>query len=625
MSWRRVSAGRRWGRVAVAVGAVAASAVTGVAVGAHPAAAHAFLVGSRPAQGERLTRPPATVDLEFSEATGDATVEVKVLGPDVSRVTVNLGRSADGRVERAELGPDSPPTGVYQVTWSTTAVDGHTASGEFAFGVGAVGTIPVAAATAGGGGRWASVARWLFLVGLALAAGGVTLTAAAGRTARAPALAGAAGAVLACAALLPQAIRAGGGRPAVGLVVAGAGVAVAVAAAAGRRRGRWPVAAAGLVVAAGGWAVRSHPATTGGALGWAIDTVHLAAGSAWVGSLVLVTLVLWRGRAEPGAGIGLVRSYARVAAVLVAVLAVAGAVSAFRLLPRMSALWTTGYGRLLLVKTGLFAVALLAAFAGRVGGFAPGRHRPLRRLTSVEVVVVAAVLVVSSVLGGTAPPAKAAGSAGLGPPPFTGTAVRDAGLVGVLTVQTTAGDGRVQVDALVPDGRTNASVKARLRLPDGRQIAVRGRCGPGCVSRRLALPDGDTEVTVVASAGRLPGGTFHGHLQWPPPPPAPGTLDAVVAAMRGAPALHITERAVTVGTSAPTDADLSGVEFLDQEPYAGGLGADQVQRPGPERLTLWVAGENILITLRLDSTDRILTEHLVSPGSQLDRVFTYPP
>ncbi|MFG2549128.1 CopD family protein [Streptomyces sp. NPDC048581] len=124
----------------------------------------------------------------------------------------------------------------------------------------------------------------------------------------------------------------------------------------------WPLAA--VVVAE---ALRAHPTTEHSPLlGSGLTLVHLACASLWVGGLLyaLRTLRVW-GAAEAGAA--LLGLYARVAAVLLAVITATGVWSSLRRMPPdtvLEQLTDTGYGRALLAKVILVAaVAALALWA----------------------------------------------------------------------------------------------------------------------------------------------------------------------------------------------------------------------------------------------------------------------
>ena len=124
----------------------------------------------------------------------------------------------------------------------------------------------------------------------------------------------------------------------------------------------WPLAA---IIAAE--ALRAHPTTEHSPLlGSGLTFVHLTCATLWTGSLLhtLRTLRRW-GPCETGAA--LLGLYARVAAVLLAVITATGVWSSLRRMPSrtiLDQLTTTAYGRTLLAKVILVAtVALLALWA----------------------------------------------------------------------------------------------------------------------------------------------------------------------------------------------------------------------------------------------------------------------
>jgi copper transport protein len=88
--------------------------------------------------------------------------------------------------------------------------------------------------------------------------------------------------------------------------------------------------------------------------------LHILAASAWVGGLVLVPVTL-RQRRRSGDAVGgahIVARFSRLAGSLVAVLGVSGVALMFTHLPTLQALFSTGYGRMLLAKLLLVAVVL---------------------------------------------------------------------------------------------------------------------------------------------------------------------------------------------------------------------------------------------------------------------------
>ena len=177
-------------------------------------------------------------------------------------------------------------------------------------------------------------------------------------------------------------------------------------------------AAAALVVPG----VAGHAAQTSPrGLTMLFDWLHLASGSVWLGGLVGV-LVLWfslpvRERV-PGLSV-LIPRFSNVALGSVVVLAATGVGEAIDHMPAVNALWETGYGRAILVKTGLLGGALLLASGNLLrsrprliasGGDSRAGEpaaRLLRRLVSGEVAIVGAVVFAAAVLSSLPPPPPA--------------------------------------------------------------------------------------------------------------------------------------------------------------------------------------------------------------------------
>lgn len=98
--------------------------------------AHARLLRSRPAAGERLTTSPRTIRLVFSEMPMAAVSHVSIVGS--SGDTMALGGVRADPADRHALIGDLPTTlaaDTYSVRWSTAASDGHPSSGSYSFTV----------------------------------------------------------------------------------------------------------------------------------------------------------------------------------------------------------------------------------------------------------------------------------------------------------------------------------------------------------------------------------------------------------------------------------------------------------------------------------------------------------
>ncbi|HET8527749.1 MAG TPA: copper resistance CopC family protein [Gaiellaceae bacterium] len=472
------------------------------------AAAHATLLRTLPADGAVLQRAPAAVRVVF-----DDTVET---GPGIAAIRNGGGSVLAGKPHvsggKTLVVPLRPGLGdgAYTVRWAIVSDDGHLESGVVAFAVGR-GSAPVAALGAEATGPQAGdvVSRWLFFLGV-LGAVGTGLAVLVGRV-ESPGvpLALATAAVLAALGGAEEASRVGLGTRAGAAFVAGSVFAVVVALAAAaatlERRALRPavVLALGLVAVP---TAAGHALDNGlPRLNVAADLLHVAGAAAWAGALLGLVLG------------GPPRRLVRLAVAGVLVLGVTGVVRALYELLHVSQLWETGYGRTLLVKTGILLAALAAGWLVR------GR---IRRRAGLELVLVAGLLVAVGVLvlqkpgrnvvaAVAAPPPSAPASNEPLPPPVAPPpgSVVTARALGVYGVALAAEPRRTTVLVLSPagGGLTGADVTV-----DGRTAAS---CGQGCY--RVAEPPGRTvSVTVNGSTG-----TFVPHLGAP-------AADALVRRLR---------------------------------------------------------------------------------------------
>jgi copper transport protein len=616
---------RTWCVGALAVLAGVAMVVLGPSP---PADAHAFLVRTVPTQGERLEDAPREISFEFSETFDEQSARLE-LTVDGRAEPVTAEREPNARVLRTDVAADRD--GVYLMSWEVVAEDGHQTSGELAFGVGeAAGDIPAASSSSPAPRPVAVAAGWLFFAGLALAAGSVAAAWTRASTFR-PGLLGAGLALAQVGALAAWADALVADEPTrqrLGLAIAAGAVALGLLVA--RLASRWPLAVA--VAGAGiAWSARGHSAVANGILGAAIDTTHLLAGATWVGALAVLVIDLRRTRPAADA-LTVAGHYARLATILVGVLAAAGIGSAVLLLDRPSDLWDTGYGQTLAVKTGVFAGAVALAAAGRR---ALGRRQMarLRRVTPIEAGLLVGVLAVTAVLVNLGPPAStpAAEASLLGPLPLEGPVVRDAGLAGNLTVAVTAAVDQLRVEVIAPGGDPpeDAQVELEAELPDGEDTTLLPRpCGPGCFTQRTRWPAGTTRLTVTASGDDWQGGFHVAELDTPPPISDPVLLRDLLTRMRAVPTVEFTETTTSGPGSVVTPATftLSGSEFVELEPWAAGT-ADDVQPLRDERgFRMYLPGDGVWITVWLDDQGRLVRERTVTVSHEIERdSFRYPP
>lgn len=168
----------------------------------------------------------------------------------------------------------------------------------------------------------------------------------------------------------------------------------------------------------------SHPAAAPEQpLGLLGDLIHLSAAGAWMGGLPCLAIYL---TTKPGSESGQVlRRFSALSLCCVSVLTVSGISNAWLVVGSISALFTTGYGALLLVKLILFAILLGLGARNRLRvktklGLADTPSDllgQLRRDVACEICLGVAVVAVVGWLGATPPPRPgdaAAGESGAG-------------------------------------------------------------------------------------------------------------------------------------------------------------------------------------------------------------------
>ncbi len=398
---------------------------------AQPAEAHAILTQASPQQGSVVKAAPEQVMLRFNEAIQVIPGRTQVIGPDGKRVNVGDPVPQQNGMT-IKLRPADRPLGTYLVSYRIVSADSHPISGAFTFSVGAPsasapsapdeGVDPaVQTATAvskffGYGGLTLAVGPVLFLALwfrrrslVTMARAGLGVVAASTLAAiwlQAPASSGA-GPFDVSAGELGQVLTSSFGIIlAVRLILLG--VAAWLVPRVRRHAGRGPTAVlVALVVAIlVTWPLTGHPAAS--PFAWLLvvaDTVHLAGMAVWLGGLVVLTTVVLR-RAETRQLRLILPSWSRWAAISVYWLVAAGVLQAVVQTGSVEALFDSGYGRLLLIKTGLLAVVLgVAAWSRRLvqRGASVATTSRLRRATAAEVGITALVLAATAVLVQTNP------------------------------------------------------------------------------------------------------------------------------------------------------------------------------------------------------------------------------
>ncbi len=389
---------------------------------------HATLLDTVPPDGALLAQAPASVVLRFDEAV--APIDVRLVGAGGGVIGSPLPVQAhDGRVTVTL--PPGLGQGSYVLGYRVASADAHPVGGSVQFTVGDAAPYAKARALAAPSSRlpWVVAAlRGLRDAAVLLAAGlglhAVCVGAWPRQRRLLPALAGAAAVLGVLVAALQGAVLIGGhSLISVAAWRAGfassAGISAAVAMlAAGLLAWAvlWPAGVvrrgvffAAALVLAGSLALSGHAAASRhGLAGSAAVVAHAVGAAYWTGSLL--ALLLW---GETAASVPALRRFAAIAPAAVAMLLVAGVAFAAMQLGTWRALGETNYGRLVLVKAGLFIVLLGTAARNRlvlmprIERSAAGALRSMRGAMLLELALIGAVVVVTAVLSQTAARARA--------------------------------------------------------------------------------------------------------------------------------------------------------------------------------------------------------------------------
>lgn len=504
MKARRPAPGQRVGtflRLTMAGAVVLGS----VLVGAAPASAHAALVSASPGPGHGLPQAPGAVALRFAEPLHRGLSRVEVLGPDGRDVGVGPTQAVerDPLAMRRKLALLRP--GQYSVRWvSVSTVDGHTLRGSYNFGIGtaANGDEQQLAGPVDSEGWLGLTGRWAAVVGLSLWSGVVVLFGVArrgGLPAARLAIFGRMGPALAmvgtAASVVSTALVSTGSLAKVGDVLSGGqsgqlrvlGLAVAVVGTVVPTRLR-EVHTPLVVLAVFAEVASGHAAASiAPAVATVSAAVHLGAVGIWLVALLGVV-------AAPSARrfLGAVWPHAVAAAVVVAL---TGTLNAVLELNTPGDLWSTGYGRAVLLK-----IVLIVAMAGLGLTHQVLRRRPaatdasLRRPVRLELVAGGLALAAATALVGFPNPPRiveAAERASGGDPVLADLASYDA-----LSLAEASGPFVVALTVLPPrpgpvEFRVNVvgleagdgfgDVRVRTSGPGGvgTTVALAG-CGTGC-------------------------------------------------------------------------------------------------------------------------------------------------
>ncbi|MEV5953554.1 copper resistance protein CopC [Streptomyces sp. NPDC051987] len=365
---------------------------------AGPAAAHAALRGSDPADGAVLKSSPRSVTLTFTESVGLLDDSFRVYDPTNHRVTTSEAEHGPAGSDTARITfPKKLGTGTYTVAWRIVSADSHPVSGALTFSVGkpsaTTATVPTGPVENPVTGSLYNIGRYVAYAALALLIGSVAFIAVCRPPDAAPlrrpirtawwALLAATlflfvlrspyeeGTSPATAFGLSVLDRSATGRPGLALL---ARLALLVVTAAlhlvlrkrvsGIRPTR-PLIATAAALSLGlalTWAAAEH-ASAGIQVPLAMTSsvLHLMSMALWLGGLTALLFTLQRSATPLPATV--VSRFSRVAFGSVTVLVVTGVYQSWRGLGSWQALTDTSYGRLLLIK--LAGVTLLLAAASQ--------------------------------------------------------------------------------------------------------------------------------------------------------------------------------------------------------------------------------------------------------------------
>ena len=453
------------------------------------AGAHALLKSSVPAAGADLKEAPHQLLLTFTEPPDPTLSLVTLVTSSGATVDTGKAKAVPGAPTELQLTVPRIPNGVYTVNWRTVSkTDGHVTGGSFAFGIN---TVPSSSTSSTTGSASPSptapalVSRWLLFVGLALMVGGaavrtiVRLTPSQ-RGVRILLLGGLAMAAVgligsfveeahAIGATLPALAKTSTGRPDEFLGAAIILLAV-IAVALNRRdtRGLWLALGAAGILAMLMHAIGSH-ADNPSRWRWfnlGVEWAHLVGVGIWIGGLVWLFVAIRGGvDDDPTRREGIVR-FSKMAAVALAVVAASGLGRALDELNGLHSLWSTSFGKTLLVKVALFGVLLTFGalnhyrLVPRIRAEATGTGT-LARSVRVEMAVAAATIFAAVLLSQLPPASYASTSAG---PPASAIVVTgsDFGTTVRLQLQISPGVlGSNTFDAQVVDYDTGAPVSVR--------------------------------------------------------------------------------------------------------------------------------------------------------------------
>ena len=436
--------------------------------------AHATLERIVPENGAVLAGAPRAVRLSFSDDVRTGSGIKAIQNDGGASVLDGKARVVGGRTLVIPL-RQGLQNGDYTVLWRVVSDDGHTIAGVTVFGVGAGRAPPTAVLSVGNEPSAKDVvSRWLLFAGLLTAVGAAFFRFFVGPVSLRVMLGSFLLVFVGVSGLLhdiPVSSRFGGTMAAVALVAAFGAVFAAIAPIYPVLE---PVVFAAALVLLPGPSIAGHALDRGRSpIEVVADVLHVASASVWLGGLVALGLSL---RAAGNHGRTL-RRFSNVALGSVALLGVTGVVRALSELDAVSQLWSTGYGRALVVKTVLLAALVAIGWVNRYRLVPRRQVDGLRRSVVAELMLFAGLVVAVAFLTDLRPGRDRAASAAVatGPPPLPAKQMvvqaQEAGEWAVALAVRAPGE---EVTVLGPDG---AGVNGLSVSING---ITAGSCGAGC-------------------------------------------------------------------------------------------------------------------------------------------------
>jgi copper transport protein len=459
------------------------------------AAAHATLLRSVPADRSALRHAPAQARFVFDDVVRPASgiKAVRSVGTSVlaGRPRVIGGRTLVVPLARLRRGD-------YTVLWRVISDDGHTEAGVVTFSVGTGAPPGAAVLSASANPSFRDVvSRWLLFAGVLVAGGSAVFRLAVGPARIGALLVAFVAVFLGASGLLPhQGVFTSrfAGAYAVAALLAALG-ALAAAITAVYPPAEWVAWIAGVLVLPLP-SIAGHSLDAGRPrIEVAVDVLHLAAAAVWTGGLVQLALSLRAAGERPA----LIRRFSTVALAAVAVLSATGLARALAELSEVSQLWSTGYGRLLVVKTVLLASLVGLGWLNRYRLLPRDDTAGLRRSVGGELVLLAGLVVAVALLTDTRPGRDRNVAAAAQPAPASGAPPLPP--AGAIVLAREDGDNAVALSAEPRRLRVTVLGQSGLGI-NGLDVSVDGEqarsCGGGCYEREGA----HSQVVQVRVEGR---------------------------------------------------------------------------------------------------------------------------